>query len=148
MTPLSAAQLAELKRLAGPWTTPGPWVVVNDGTDEEPMMSVKAARIAGQRPRHCVAIVATGDSPQVMENANAAFIAASRAALPSLISEVEQGRETVRKLVEALEKIAQRLNESGAGEMAWIDTIHAAHTLADIALSRARQRMQDTGGET
>lgn len=56
--------------------TPGPWFAVNDGTKDEPMMMVKAARIAGRPPRHCVAIVATGDSPQEMENANATLIAA------------------------------------------------------------------------
>ena len=38
------------------------------------MWSVMAARIAGQKPRHEVAICATGDSPQEMETANAAFI--------------------------------------------------------------------------
>lgn len=57
--------------------TPGPWFAINDGTDAEPMMSVKAARIAGQTPRHTVAICATGDSPQPMENANARLIAAA-----------------------------------------------------------------------
>jgi CTP:molybdopterin cytidylyltransferase MocA len=57
--------------------TPGPWFVVNCGTKDEPMMSVKAARIAGESPRHEVAICATGDSPQAMENANARLIAAA-----------------------------------------------------------------------
>lgn len=64
--------------------TPGPWVVVNDGTDDEPMMTVKAARIAGRPPRHCVAICATGDSPQEMENANARLIAAAPDILEAL----------------------------------------------------------------
>ncbi len=54
--------------------TPRPWFVVNVGTADEPMMSIKAARIAGKPPRHSVAICATGDSPQEMENANAALI--------------------------------------------------------------------------
>lgn len=57
--------------------TPGPWVAVNEGTKAEPMMTVKAARISGQPPRHCVAICATGDSVQEMEDANAALIAAA-----------------------------------------------------------------------
>ena len=57
--------------------TPGPWFAVNDGTAKEPMMSVKAARIAGKPPRHEVAICATGDSSQEMENANARLIAAA-----------------------------------------------------------------------
>ena len=57
--------------------TPGPWFAVNDGSAAEPMMMVKAARIAGRPPRHEVAIVATGDSPQEMENANARLIAAA-----------------------------------------------------------------------
>lgn len=64
--------------------TPGPWFVVNDGTDDEPMMSVKAARIAGKAPRHAVAICATGDSPQEMENANARLIAAAPDMLEAL----------------------------------------------------------------
>lgn len=64
--------------------TPGPWFAVNDGTDDEPMMSVKAARIAGREPRHVVAICATGDSPQPMENANARLIAAAPDLLESL----------------------------------------------------------------
>jgi len=54
--------------------TPLPWFAVNDGTAKEPMWSVKAVRIAGQKPRHEVAICATGDSPQEMETANAAYI--------------------------------------------------------------------------
>ena len=31
--------------------TPGPWFAVNDGTEDEPMMSVEAARVAGRKPR-------------------------------------------------------------------------------------------------
>lgn len=54
--------------------TPRPWFAVNDGTKDEPMWSVKAARIAGKPPRHEVAVCATGDSPQPMETANAALI--------------------------------------------------------------------------
>jgi hypothetical protein len=72
--------------------TPGPWHAVNDGTDDEPMMSVKAARIAGRPPRHEVAIVATGDSPQEMETANAYLIAAAPdlyAALVALVAKEE-----------------------------------------------------------
>lgn len=57
--------------------TPAPWFAVNDGTRDAPMMVVKAARIAGRTPQHCVAIVATGDSPQAMEDANANLIAAA-----------------------------------------------------------------------
>ena len=57
--------------------TPGPWTVVNVGTKKEPMMNVMATRIAGKPPRHCVAICATGDSPQEMENANANLMAAA-----------------------------------------------------------------------
>jgi hypothetical protein len=72
--------------------TPGPWFVVNIGADDEPMMSVKAARIAGQEPRHEVAICATGDSPQEMEDANARLIAAAP------------------ELLEALEKLHTALN--------------------------------------
>ena len=59
---------------AGP--TPGPWFAVNIGTGGEPFMSVKAERISGRGPTHEVAICATGDSPQRMEDANSAFIAA------------------------------------------------------------------------
>jgi hypothetical protein len=57
--------------------TPGPWFVINEGSKNEPMMSVKAARISGRPPKHCVAICATGDSPQEMEDANALLIAAA-----------------------------------------------------------------------
>jgi len=64
--------------------TPGPWFAVNCGTKKEPMMSVKAARIAGQPPLHEVAICATGDSPQEMENANAHLIAAAPEIFASL----------------------------------------------------------------
>ena len=66
--------LERLKEAA--WkATPGPWTPINVGTDDEPMWSVKAARIAGRPARHEVAICATGDSPQEMETANAHFIA-------------------------------------------------------------------------
>lgn len=64
--------------------TPGPWHAVNIGSDEEPMMQVMASRIAGQPPRHCVAIAATGDSPQWMEGANARLIAAAPEMLEAL----------------------------------------------------------------
>ena len=67
-----------------PKFTPGPWFAINDGTKNEPMRSVKAARIAGQKPRHEVAICATGDSPQEMENANAYLIATA----PELYAEL------------------------------------------------------------
>lgn len=74
------------QRSPGPCAhTPGPWVAMNDGTKAEPMMSVKAARIAGRPPNHCVAVVSTGDSPQEMENANALLIAAA----PGLLSAAE-----------------------------------------------------------
>lgn len=66
--------------------TPGPWFAVNAGTKREPMMEVRAARIAGNEPRHCVAIVCTGDSHQQMESANAALIAAA----PELLEVVER----------------------------------------------------------
>lgn len=86
--------------------TPGPWFVVNDGTDDEPMMSVKAARIAGQAPRHVVAICATGDSPQEMENANAALIAAAPCLLEALENLERYLRETPHH--NALEAAAAR----------------------------------------
>ena len=72
--------------------TPGPWVALNRGTVSEPMMFVMAARIAGQPPRHEVAVCATGDSPQWMENANASLIAAA----PDLYAALLEARPTVR----------------------------------------------------
>lgn len=66
--------------------TPGPWFVVNDGTEDEPMLSVKAARISGRPPNHEVALCATGDSPQEMENANANLIATA----PDLLEALEK----------------------------------------------------------
>lgn len=71
--------------------TPGPWFAVNNGTADEPMMMVKAARIAGRPPKHEVAIVATGDSPQEMETANAHLIAAA----PALFEALEAARDTI-----------------------------------------------------
>lgn len=65
--------------------TPGPWFAVNDGTEDEPMMMVKAARIAGRPPQHEVAIVATGDSSQEMEDANARLIASAPEMLDALV---------------------------------------------------------------
>ena len=75
--------------------TPGPWFAVNTGTDEEPMMVVRAARIAGQEPRHEVAICCTGDSPQEMENANAALIASA----PDLKAENEKLKEGLQVFI-------------------------------------------------
>lgn len=87
---------------AGP--TPGPWFAVNDGTEDEPMMSVKAARIAGRKPQHVVAICATGDSPQRMEDANAALIAAAD---PGTIAKLLKERDALRDaLSEAQTRIA------------------------------------------
>ena len=57
--------------------TPRPWAVMNCGSDDEPMMDVRAERIRGRGFGHSVAICATGDSPQEMENANAALIVAA-----------------------------------------------------------------------
>ena len=72
--------------MSGGGHTPGPWFAVNVGSDEMPMMDVKAERIRGQGPTHCVAICATGDSPQEMENANADLIAAA----PELLGALEE----------------------------------------------------------
>ena len=69
--------------------TPTPWFAINRGTTNEPMWSVMAARIAGQKPRHEVAICATGDSPQEMETANTAFIVRAVNAYDDLISMVK-----------------------------------------------------------
>ena len=62
--------------------TPGPWFVVNVGSEDMPHMEVMAARIAGRPPRHCVAMCCTGDNSQEMENANARLIASA----PTLLS--------------------------------------------------------------
>ena len=70
--------------------TPGPWKVVNRGTHREPMMSVMAERIAGRGFSHEVAICATGDSPQFMENANAELIVRAVNERPELIAALEQ----------------------------------------------------------
>lgn len=70
--------------------TPTPWFAVNRGTEDEPMMSVMAARIAGREPRHVVALVATGDNSQAMENANAAFICVACNAHDWLMREVAE----------------------------------------------------------
>lgn len=69
--------------------TPGPWKVVNRGTHREPMMSVMAERIAGRGFSHEVAICATGDSPQFMENANAELIVRAVNERPELIAALE-----------------------------------------------------------
>ena len=76
--------------------TPGPWFVVNVGDDDEPMYSVKAARIAGKEPRHEVALCATGDSPQEMETANARLIAAAPEMLEVLKAWVALADEAVQ----------------------------------------------------
>lgn len=82
--------------------TPEPWVVRNVGSRSEPMMNIYAARIAGREPRHHVAIVATGDSPQPMEDANAARIVSCVNALAG-IPDPEAAIKAVR---EALELVA------------------------------------------
>lgn len=64
--------------------TPGPWFVVDRGSKGNPMMSVMAERIRGKGPSHEVAICATGDSPQEMEDANARLIAAAPELLAAL----------------------------------------------------------------
>lgn len=56
-------------------------------------MEVRAARIAGREPRHCVAICATGDSPQPMENANARLIAAAPELLEALKAMLDNGAD-------------------------------------------------------
>lgn len=56
-----------------------------------------------------------------------------------LLGVAEHERDKFRT---ALEKITQRANESGTGEMGLIDTIHAIHRIASDAL-----KPQD-GGET
>lgn len=82
--------------MSAPKHTPGPWYVVNDGTGEEPMYSVKAARIAGRPPRHCVAICATGDSPQEMETGNAHLIAAA----PEMADALREALEVIESEME------------------------------------------------
>lgn len=63
--------------MSAPKFTAGPWFAVDRGRKGEPMMSVMAERISGRGPSHEVAMCATGDSPQEMEDANARLIAAS-----------------------------------------------------------------------
>lgn len=106
--------------------TPGPWSAVNDGTATEPMMSVKAARIAGRPPRHEVALVATGDSPQEMETANAHLIAAA----PTLY--------------EALSAIIDACDRAGKDDdLSIVDTFtDAMEDAARAALAKARGEAQ------
>lgn len=94
--------------------TPGPWFAVDRGRKGEPMMSVMAERISGRGPSHEVAMCATGDSPQEMEDANARLIAAS----PELY-------EALALLVELLD----------AGQPPGSDDMH----LARAALAKAVQ---------
>lgn len=75
--------------------TPLPWIAVNRGTDKEPMWSVMAARIAGRKPGHEVAICATGDSPQVMETANCHLIVLAVNSHARLTAENERLRKTL-----------------------------------------------------
>lgn len=82
--------------------TPGPWFAVNDGSAAEPMMMVKAARIAGRPPRHEVAIVATGDSPQEMENANARLIAACPTMYAYIAKKAQDGDADAARILAAL----------------------------------------------
>ena len=83
--------------------TPGPWFAVNCGTEDEPMYSVKAARIKGKPPRHEVCICATGDSPQDMETANARLIAAA----PDLLEALKTARHQVYLFARPDDPIAQ-----------------------------------------
>lgn len=83
--------------------TPGPWFVVDRGRPGEPMMSVMAERIAGHGPSHEVAICATGDSSQEMEDANARLIAKA----PEMAARIEA-------LERELWKAAKVFNEHGA----------------------------------
>lgn len=99
---------SELRRLCES-ATPGPWHPINIGSKSEPMMSVKAARISGAPPKHEVAICATGDSPQEMENANAALIAAARTALPALLEALEAAEAMVSALNGDVTELGQRL---------------------------------------
>ncbi len=102
--------------------TPTPWFAVNDGTAKEPMWSVKAARIAGQKPRHEVAICATGDSPQEMETANAAFIVAAVNSHATLTTALEEARGALEVFAEAHKaydaySLCVRVDEFGAPTM-------------------------------
>lgn len=90
--------------------TPGPWFAVNCGTADEPMYSVKAARIKGKKPGHEVCICATGDSPQEMETANAILIAAAPdllAALKSLLTSHVEDQWDARAIKAAYDAIAK-----------------------------------------
>lgn len=78
--------------------TPTPWVAVNRGTAKEPMWSVMAARIAGRKPGHEVAICATGDSPQDMETANCAYIVLAVNSHARLLKEREELRSALQNL--------------------------------------------------
>lgn len=49
-----------------------------------------------------------------------------------------EAADAIDALVKALESIQQRANESGTGEMALIDTIHAMHKIARAALALAK----------
>jgi len=59
------------------------------------MMSVMAERIAGRGFSHEVAICATGDSPQFMENANAELIVRAVNERPELIAALERAIDLI-----------------------------------------------------
>lgn len=82
--------------------TPGPWYSINIGTEDEPMMMVRAA------PQHEVAICATGDSPQEMETANARLIAAA----PELLDALKAALLNVRAQAIANDSIVALSKES------------------------------------
>jgi hypothetical protein len=128
--------------------TPLPWFAVNDGTANEPMWSVKAARIAGQKPRHEVAICATGDSPQEMETANAAFIVKCVNAHDDLVAALKTAQRfvaSVRDLISDSHGVAglhlngdlapwDELLPGGRFED-WLGSIEPAETSINAALS-------------
>ena len=117
--------------------TPTPWFAVNGGTAKEPMWSVKAARIAGQKPRHEVAICATGDSPQEMETANAAFIVAAVNSHATLTAALEEARGVLvasRSFVELVYEETDR--EEAADAKIVMGQTDAALATIDAALGR------------
>jgi hypothetical protein len=108
--------------------TPLPWFINRDTRrDMEWNISINSLTV----PNLTACLMTHDDERDPIENtcplteANAAFIVTAC--------------NNHEALVESLEAITQRANESGIGEMGLIDTIHAMHGIAKAALARVRE---------
>lgn len=136
--PITDAELAEWKALADA-ATPGPWKHVT-GEDAEPMWDVCICGSGNDGVDH--AIYADSDKPELTSaDADAAFIAAARTALPRLLARERDNGLQLEQARELLAEVRQFMPDDFDWQLALnarVDAFLSAQPATDRAIVRLK----------